>query len=179
MQKWARKVLVVAGVLAVCAVSSTPAWALNTLKGKEAKEHIGDAKSHFVDKNYTFEILKRSHRDAMHGRFSDGVVFNPDGGLFAYPRRKDGEHKVVLDDPSGREEEPVTEEAWRKNLENALSDDNPQPTVFLDEQGKELAVAFIGTGTRIEAKMNDSGFLEISLEVEGGKANRGRRRGYM
>jgi len=179
MKRPLSKVLVAAGVFAACAVMSVPAWALNTLKGKEAAEHIGDAKSHYIGKSYTYEMLKRSHRDAMHGRFSDAVIFNAEGGLFLYPQRKDGEHKIVLDDPSGREEELVTEEEWRRNIENTLSDDNPQPVVFLDDQGKELAVAYIGRGTQLDAKVNEAGYLEISLKVEGGKENRGRRRGYM
>lgn len=168
------------GLLAAALLScSSPAWALKVLKGREASEHIGDAKTHFVGKGYTFEMLKRSHRDSMHGRFSDGVVFNADGGPFSYPKRKDGEHRLVLDDPAGREEEPVTEDQWRQNISNALSDDNPEPIVYLDDQGKELGVLYIGRGTKAGAKMTGDNLLEISLEVEGGKANRGRRRGYM
>ena len=163
----------------VLGLAGSEAWALTILKGREAAEHIGDAKAHFVDKGYTFEMLKRSHRDAMHGRFSDAVIFNPDGGLFSYPRRKDGDHKFVVDDPAGREEEPATEEEWRRNIQNALSDDNPEPVVFLNEEGKELATVYIGRGTQIDGKINDAGLLEVTVEVAGGKDTRGRRRGMM
>ena len=155
------------------------ARALTVLKGADAVQHLGDAKTHFMGKNYTFEMLKRSHRDAMHGRFSDAVIFNAGGGLFGYLRRKDGDHRFVIDDPAGREEEPVTEDAWRRDIQNALSDDNPEPVVFLDDQGNELATVFIGRGTKIDGKLNDAGLLEVGLEVEGGKDNRSRRRMMM
>ena len=154
------------------------AWALNVLKGKEASDHIGDAKAHFVDKGYTYELLKRKHRDSMHGRFSDALIFNTDGGLFRYPTRKDGEHHLILDDPNGREEEPVNEEEWRKNIANSISDDNPTPTVFLDDQGKELAIAYVGRGANLAGKIGDSGLLELNINVDGSKGNQTRRRGY-
>lgn len=164
---------------AFCLVVSSPAFALTILKGDEAARHVGDAKAKFTSALYTYEILKRSHRDAMHGRFSDAVIFNAGGGLFSYPKRKDGEHTVIIDDPSGREEEPVTEEAWRRELDNTLSDDNREPVVFLDDQQKELAVVYIGRGTKIDAKMRGENLLEIAISVPGGKEGRGRRRGMM
>ena len=161
---------------AMAAGLPSDAWALTVLKGREAAAHVGDSKAHFIGKNYTFEMLKRSHRDAMHGRFSDALLFNADGGLFEYLRRKDVNHLILIDSPNGREEEPVTEEAWRKEIQNTLSDDNREPVVYLDDKGKELAVVFIGSGTQIRGKMTDSGRLQIELTVEGGKDNRGRRR---
>jgi hypothetical protein len=39
-----------------------------------------------------------------------------------------------------------------------------------------LAVVFIGRGTKIDGKMTDSGLLQITVEVAGGKDVRGRRR---
>jgi hypothetical protein len=173
-----KKAWVLALVLLLTAGVSR-AWALTVLKGQDASKHVGDAKAKFVGSDYTYEILKRSHRDSMHGRFSDAVIFNPGGGNFNYPRRKDGDHRLVLDDPAGRAENAVTEEAW-KDLDNVLSDDNSQPTVFLDEQGKELAVVFTGRGTNLKSKMNENGLLELEIAVDGaGKQVRGRRRGMM
>jgi hypothetical protein len=159
-------------------LSSPAAWALETLKGKEAAGHVGDAKEHFADKGYTYEILKRSHRDSMHGRFSDGVIFNPGGGPFHYVRRKDGDHVIRIDDPEGREEEAVSEANWN-SIQNTLSDDSKDAVVFLDDTGKEMAVVYIGRGTKLEGKTADSGHLELSLSVDGagsGKQSRGRRK---
>ena len=168
--------LVSLGVLTFCCLWASQAQALGTLKGQEARDFVGDPKAHFIGHGYTAEILKRSHRDSMHGRFSDGVLFNAGGGLFTYPRRKDGDHRILLDTSDGREEEPVTEEFWRRDVENTLSDDNPEPIVFLDDQGKELAVLFIGRGTKANGKINTGGFLEIELNVDGAKEVTGRRR---
>ena len=159
--------------------SEAGAFALTTLQGSEAKDYLGDAKAHLLGGNYTCDILTRSHRDAMHGRFSDGVVFNTDGGGFEFLKSKDGDRDVVLDSPSGRQEEPVTEELWRHKIDNTLSDDNNIRYVFLDDNKKELAVLFVGNGTQVHGKMTSQNLLEISLSVEGAKETRGRRRMMM
>ena len=154
---------------------SPSAHALTTLQGDEARRHVGDPKAHFLSGKYTFEILGRSHRDAMYGRFSDGTIFNAGGGNFLYPRRKNGDHIIVIDAPAGREEEPVTEDIWRQKIQNTLSDDNPIPTVYLGDAGKEIAVLYVGKGTNVSAKMNADGLLEITLDIPGAKGS-GRRR---
>ncbi len=155
------------------------AFALMVLKGDEASRYVGSLKDHLMSGKYTYEILARSHRDAMHGRFSDGTLFNPDGGKFLYPRRKNGDHIIVIDSPEGREESPVTEDAWREKLQNVLEDDNTIPYVFLDDARKELAILYVGVGTQVNAKMNGQGLLQVSLTVEGAKgtASTYRRRG--
>ena len=158
---------------------SSPAWALIALKGEDARSYLGDAKQHFLSGKYTCEILSRSHRDAMNGRFSDGVIFNAGGGLFEYPKRKDGEHILLLDSPGGREEEPVTEAYWRQKIDNTLSDDNNIPTVFLDDNHQELATAYVGSGTKLDAKILENGLLQIMIDVPGSKDHRGRRRMMM
>jgi hypothetical protein len=164
------------GMIVALLLLSSPAMAMTVLKGKEAEERIGDPKTHFLQSDYTFNVLSRSHRDAMHGRFSDGVIFNAGGGLFKFVRRKMGDVEVVLDSPEGRETEPVTEEAW-KAIANTLSDDNDTPYLFLDDSGAELAVVYIGSGTKLQGKL-ENGLLRLTLEVEGAKAlqQRGRRR---
>ena len=153
-----------------------PAWALTILKGKDARDHVGDPKTYFVNKNYSAEMLKRSHRDGMHGRFCDAVIFNPGGGLFTYPRRKDGDHLIVLDAPGGREEDPVTDDTWRQELENTLGDDNGDPIVFLNDSNQELAVVYVGNATKVDGKITDAGYLEVSIQVDGPKSKRDRRR---
>jgi hypothetical protein len=153
-----------------------PAFALTVLKGPDASSYLGDPKQHFLTGPYTCNILERSHRDSMHGRFSDGVIFNTGGGPLEFLKRKDGECLVVVDSTSGREVEPVTEDYWRHKLGNTLSDDNNIPVVFLSDDKKELAVVFIGNDTKVDGKMLDNGLLQISLSVTGGKENRGRRR---
>ena len=163
-------------IFAMMLLCSSRADALTVLQGNEAKAHLGDFKQHFLSAPYTCDILARSHRDSMHGRFSDGVVFNTDGGTFEFLKSKDGERDLVLDSPPGRQEEPVTEELWRHKIENTLSDDNNIPYVFLDDDKKELAVLFVGNGTRVGSKMTPQNLLEISLSVEGAKDHRGRRR---
>ena len=156
---------------------AVPAMALTVLKSDEARAHIGDAKQHFLSSPYTVEILTRSHRDAMHGRFSDAVLFNAGGGKMDYPKRKDGEHIVVVDAPGGREEDPVTEDLWRQKIENVLSDDNGDPIVYLDEQKQELAVVYVGRDTKVSEKILEGNLLQIEINVQGGgKENRGRRR---
>ena len=177
-----KKVVLVILATGFYAVQLAPAAsALTVLTGSEAGRYLKDPKTHFLSGGYTYEILGRSHRDAMHGRFSDGVIFNPGGGQFLYPLRKDGEHKIVIDSPSGREEDPVTGDAWRQKLSNALSDDNIYAYVFLDDQKRELAVVYVGRGTQVTGLMNEEGRLEISLMVEGARGARssGRRRGMM
>ena len=172
MRKIARFVFI--GVL--FSLFSSPVFALTTYQGKEAAEYLGDIKQHLLAGGYTCEILARSHRDSMHGRFSDGLIFNPGGGVFEYPKRKDGEHIIVLDSPGGREEDPLTEDLWRQKIDNVLSDDNNIPYVFLDDNKKELAVVFVGNDTQVSAKMREDQTIEISISVRGGKENRGRRR---
>ena len=169
-----RKIVLTAAVFVW--VFAAPAFALTTLKGEEARKYIGDAKSHFLSKTYTYDVLTRSHRDPMHGRFSDGVIFNPDGGRFGSLRRKVGNHILVIDAPDGREKEPVSEEAWRRQIANVLSDDNPDPIVFLDDAQKELAVVYIGRGTNVTGQMNSDGLLQINLNVPGQDSNNTFRR---
>ena len=151
------------------------ALALTVLQGSEAANYIGDIKQHLLSGHYTCDILARSHRDAMHGRFSDGVVLNADGGLFKFLKRKDGDCDVILDAPGGREEEPVNEDFWLHKLANALGDDNNIPYVFLDDGKKELGIVFVGDGSKVDGKMRD-GNLEILVNVPGAKDNRSRRR---
>ena len=165
MRRSLLRVLWVAVFLLGC---STPCFALTVLKGGEAAAYLGDAKTHFLSAKYTYEILTRKHRDAMHGRFSDAVIFNKDGGNFLYPRRKDGDHIVVIDAPGGREEDPATEDVWRQKLANTLSDDNNTPYVFLDGKN-ELATVFVGNRTEVTAKMNSDNLLEITIAVEGAR----------
>jgi hypothetical protein len=153
-----------------------PAYGLITLKDEEARQYVGDARTKFTSSNYTYEILSRSHRDAMNGRFSDATLFNPGGGNFLYLRRKDGDHRLVIDSTAGREEEPVTEAAWRQRIDNALSDDNNIPLVFLDDSRKELAVIFIGKRTNVSQRLNSDGLLEIEINVPGSTSQSGRSR---
>ena len=155
------------------------ALALTTLKGSEAQNYLGNNKQHLSSGKYTFDILGRSHRDSMHGRFSDGVVFNADGGKFHFPRRKDGDYIIVIDAANGREEESLSEEAWSKKIQNALSDDNRIPYVFLDDTKKELAIVYVGSSTKVNAKMNDENLLEISIAVEGAQSSHHFRKGML
>ena len=152
------------------------AFALTGLTGGEASQRLGDLKGHLLAGQYTYEILGRNHRDAMYGRFSDGVIFNAHGGKFLYIRRHDGDHQVVIDAPNGREEDPVTEDSWRQKIQNAISDDNNIPYVFLDDQKNEIAILYVGKGTQVTYKMNDNGLLEIALKIESLGGIRGRRR---
>lgn len=157
---------------------SVPAQALTTLKADEAGKYLGNIKERVLGGKYTYEILSRSHRDAMHGRFSDGLIFNTDGGNFSYPRRKNGDHVLVIDAPDGREEDPVTADAWRQKIQNTLSDDNNIPYVFLDDAGKEMAILYVGKGTEVTPKITPEGLLRIELLVEGARDGR-RSRGRM
>ena len=148
-------------------VISPRAYALTVLRQEDAKNYLGDLKAHLSSGRVTYDILSRNHRDAMHSRFSDGVLFNSAGGKFLYLRRKDGDYQVVINSPQGREKEPVNEENWRQKINNALSDDNSFAYVFLDESKKELALVFVGRGTQVTGRMNTEGLLEISISVEG------------
>ncbi len=152
------------------------AFALTVLTGSEASQHLGDLKEHLLAGHYAYEILGRNHRDAMYGRFSDGVVFNAQGRKFLYPRRHDGDHQVVIDAPNGREEDPVTEDSWRQKIQNAISDDNNIPYVFLDDQKNEIAILYVGKGTQVTYKINQDGLLEIALKIDSLGGMRGRRR---
>lgn len=164
--------------LAAALILTAPAAALEVLDEARSRERIGDPEKHFLAGTYTYEILTRSHRDAMHGRFSDGVIFNAGGGLFDYPRRKDGNHLVRIDAPGGRQEEPVTAEEWRRKIANVISDDNPSPRVILDESGQEQAVVYLGRGTNFKARKTDDGLIEIEIAVPGGSKPRRRSAGF-
>ena len=174
-----------AGRLSVAAValflaSHTPTHALVHLEGKEAVDYVGDIKGRFTAGEYSYEILERSHRDTMNARFSDGVIFNRQGDRFLYRKRTDGYHHIVLNDPEGREEDPVTAEphVWRP-LANALRDDHPDPHVFLDDEGNEMAVIYTGKSTFLEAETTSASLLEFVLRVRGRDRGRtaGARRG--
>ena len=166
-----KALVVFLGILAL----SAPAQALTVLKGGEADKYLGNLKGRILGGKYTYEILSRSHRDAMHGRFSDGLIFNTGGGNFTYPKRKNGDHIVLIDAPDGREEDPVTEDAWRQKIQNTLSDDNDIPYVFLDDTGKELAIVYVGKGTQVTSSMTPEGLLRVELLVEGAREARNLR----
>ena len=156
MKKYSRGIL----ALIFLTAGGSNAFALTVLKNQEAAQYLGDVEKHFLSTPYTYDILSRSHRDAMHGRFSDGVIFNTGGGLFRFLKRKDGDHLVILDSADGRQEDPVNAEEWRKKISNNLSDDNNNPIIFLDESGKEMAVVFVGNGAKVDGKMTDDGHLQ-------------------
>lgn len=158
---------------------STNAFAFSILKGREARDYVGDAKAKLTSSIYSFNILARSHRDLMHGRFSDGVLFNPGGGKMRFIVRREGECSVVFNDPNGREVEPVNEDLWRTKIKNTIEDDNRDPIVILDDQKRELAIVFVGSDTRVEAKVGDDNLLRIDLKVQGAQGGRSmRRHGY-
>ncbi len=164
-------------LLSLFLISAAPnAFALTVLTGHEASQRLGNLKEHLLAGKYTYEILGRNHRDAMYGRFSDGLIFNTGGGNFAYPRRHDGDHLVVIDSPRGREEDPVTEDSWRQKIQNVLSDDNSIPYVFLDDQKNEIAILYVGKGTQVNYEINQDGLLEISLKIASLGGMRGARR---
>ena len=150
-----------------CFAGVRPAFAaLKVLQRQEARDYIGDKKQKFTGGGYTYEILRRSHRDSMNGRFSDGVIFTSKTNRFYYRNREDNHHIVILGHPQGREEDPAVADApvWRP-IENALQDDHPDPHVFLDEQGQELAVVYIGRRTQLKATPSSEGILEIEIRV--------------
>ena len=157
-------------------LTAAPAFALTVLKNDEAKNYLGDTKTHLLSGHYTYAILVRSHRDSMHGRFSDGLIFSPEGGNILYLRNKDGDRKFAMPAPEGREKEPVTEDAWRQKIKNTLSDDNPIPYVFLDNSKRELAVIFVGRGTEVVSRLDEKNRLEVSLVVEGARDSSHNRR---
>ena len=157
-------------------MTSAPVFAFTTLKGDEAKNYLGDTKAHFLSGHYVYGVLNRSHRDSMNGRFSDGVLFVPDGGHILYIKNKDGDRKFAIPEPQGREKDPVTEDAWRQKIDNILSDDNPMPYVFLDDSKKEVAAIFVGKNTEITSRTDEKGRLEISLLVEGARDHLSNRR---
>lgn len=163
-------------LLTALALSASPASALTLLKNEEARQYIGDIKTHILAGQYVYGILSRSHRDAMHGRFSDGVIFNPGGGHILFLRNKDGERKFVINAPEGREKEPVTEETWRQKIQNTLSDDNPIPYVFFDDAKREIAIVFVGKGTEVITRVNEKNLLEIELKIEGSREHQSNRR---
>lgn len=156
---------IAAGILLALAVQA-PAHALQHLEGDAARAHIGNPKARFTAGGYTYEILKRTHRDSMNARFSDGVILTNRTNRYYYKERRDSNHIVVLGHPNGREEDPVTADAvvWNP-LWNALSDDHPEAHVFLDDEGKEIAVVYVGPRTTLEAKPSDEGLLEIGIRV--------------
>jgi hypothetical protein len=149
-------------------VFAAPALALQHLEGGKALDYIGNPKQKFTGGGYTYEVLKRSHRDTMNGRFSDALIFSNSTDRFYYKKRVDGQHIVVLGHPKGREEDPVTDNAlvWKPIL-NTLSDDHPDPHVYLDDSGKELAVVYIGKKTQLEAEIDSDGLLELRIHVRG------------
>ena len=153
-------------LLSYFSFAASPAFALQHLEGQKAREYLGDLKTRLTQGGYTYEILKRSHRDSMNGRFSDGVIASRVSNRFYYKGRRDSHHTVIIGDPQGREEDPITADAlvW-KPLENTLHDDHPNAHVYLDDQGNELALVFIGHKTYLGAKMNDQNLLEITIEV--------------
>ena len=161
--------------------ASSDAWALTVLKADEASGYLGDVRDHLLSGKYgqyTYDVLSRSHRDAMHGRFSDGVICNAKGGNFLFPRGKDGDRTIVIDAPNGREEAPVTQDAWLGKIKNTLSDDNRIPYVFFDDAKNEIAIAFVGSDTQVTWRLNDQQLLEISIKIEGsGGRSSSRRRG--
>ncbi len=169
------------GLLVLASVLfSAPAYALTVLREGEARSFLGDKKQMLVSGNYSYNILGRSHRDSMNGRFSDAVAFAPNQGKFIFPRRKDGDRIIIFSAPDGREEPPVTEDAWRQKIENTLSDDNRDPYVFLDDNKKVLGILFVGNYTHVTSKINDRGLLEVAVVVEGfGDNDRHHRRGVI
>lgn len=160
-------------------LTSSQGLALTAIKGEEAKTYLGDAKVRFLAGHYVYAIFSRSHRDSMNGRFSDGILFNPDGGNILFLKNKDGDRKFVVDASEGREKEPVTEDVWRQKIQNILSDDNPDPTVFLDDSKKELAVLYTGKNTEVTNQQDEKGRLKIQLLVAGGtERQNGRQKIY-
>lgn len=158
--------------------TATSAWALTELTGDQAREFIGDAKSYMVTNHFGYNLLERSHRDAMHGRFSDGVLFVPAPARVDFLRRKDSDVHVIFNAPAGRQAYPVTDNDWVKKLSNALADDNPNPHVFLDDSRNVLGIVYTGKATRLVSAVDAQGLLDIKLTVEGATdAPRARRMG--
>ncbi len=161
----------------ICA-AATDARALTELKGNEARGFLGDAKTHLVSGNYSYDLLSRNHRDAMNGRFSDGILFCPSNGKIEFLRRRDGEVTAVFGSPNGRAMEPVSEAAWTQKLANAIADDNPNPTVYLDDAKRILGIVMTGSGTQLKASTTAEGLLKVELSVPGARGQgRIRRKG--
>ena len=158
-------------------IFQSDAWAFQHIKGSEAKQYVGDIKSRFTNGSYSYEVLKRSHRDSMNARQSDAVIFNRQGEHFLYKKRSDGNHLIVLNDPQGRVENPVTANpiVWNP-IANTLNDDHPHSHVFLDNNGQEIAVVFIGRKTSLKGKINENGLLELTIKVK--QVRRERSRGF-
>lgn len=161
-----RLAVIVLLALFVSLSGPTPLFALQHLEADKARQYIGEPKARFTGGGYFYEVLSRSHRDAMNGRFSDAVIFTKQTDKFYYKKRTDGHHIVVLDHPKGREENPVTGNplVW-KPIENTLNDDHPSPHVFLDEAGAELAIVYIGKKTRLKPKIDKNGLFELTIRV--------------
>lgn len=138
------------------------------LEGKKASDYIGSSiKQKFTASGYTYEILKRRHRDSMNGRNSDAVIFTNQGDKILYRRRDDGDHWFVINDPDGRVEDPSSDNplVWNP-IANTLKDDHPEPHVFLTEDGRELAVIYVGPKTRIEGKLDRNNRLEVKIKIK-------------
>lgn len=154
-------------VLSILLGHSSYSYALTHLEGKDAESYIGNARQKFTSSLYTYEILKRRHRDSMNGRNSDAVIFIPGESAILYRQRDDGNHRLVLNHPEGRRENPVTTDAYVWNpIQNTLDDDHPYPHVFLDKDGKEIGIIYIGPKTRLKPKINSDGFLEANITVK-------------
>jgi len=113
----------------------------------------------------------------MNGRFSDAVIFNPQGDRINYIKRADGNHDLIINHPEGRVEDPVTPEplVWNP-LFNTLRDDHPKPNVFLSDEGEELAIVYMGRMTSVTGKMED-GLLRLRIKVSG-QTNWKKKRGH-
>ncbi len=158
-------------------VFTEPALALQHIQGKKALDYVGDRKARFTNGDYSYEVLKRTHRDSMNGRFSDAVIFNPQGNQFLYVKRVNGNHELIVNHKDGRVENPVSSDplVWGPLL-NALNDDHPSPHVYLDDNGNEMAVVYIGPKTRLNAKITRDGLLWLRIKVKQVKTRRAGRR---
>lgn len=154
-------------LLIVIIYNASPAFAFKHMKGKEALDYVGDIKTKFTNGKYTYEVLKRTHRDSMNGRFSDAVIFNPQGDRIHYIKRRNGDHDMILNHPDGRVEDPATAETLIWNaLQNTLDDDHPHPHVFFDDEGNEMAVVYIGRKTHLKGKLTSNDLLRLRITVK-------------
>ena len=154
--------------LLFCAGAFAGEASAKELHGTEAREYLGGYKERFTSGGYSYEILKRSHRDSMNGRASDAAIFTNATDKFYYKKRADSHHIIVLGQANGRAEDPVTTDAavWNP-IQNAISDDHPDAHVFLDDAGKEIAVVFTGRRTEVRARPASEGLLELEIKVTG------------